>query len=144
MSLPRKKTVSQLVKKYRAKYPELEREILRKLIRLENPELFSREKTRNPSSNLRNLDRHLGKAFKNAEPKTAEKAEPLKEQIEREKLSPTTVQALAGCNEPFYFRRLPDKSKPIYVPQVKPRRLPEHIPNPDEIDEANRSQKEKK
>jgi hypothetical protein len=47
--------VPQIVKKYMQKYPELDRDVLRKLIRLEF-------KITNPSE-LKKLDRCLGKAF---------------------------------------------------------------------------------
>lgn len=57
MSPRRDKTVVSLAEKYKSRFPRLERPILRKLIRLENPDLF-----RNPS-NLRKLDRTLGKLF---------------------------------------------------------------------------------
>lgn len=59
MSPNRVKTVSQLVEKYRRDYPELDRDLIRKLIRLENPELFS-----NSYANLKQLDRLLAKSFK--------------------------------------------------------------------------------
>jgi hypothetical protein len=54
----RNKIVPQLVEKYKTKYPGLDRDLLRKLIRLENPGLF----LKNPS-NLKKLDRYLRKAF---------------------------------------------------------------------------------
>jgi len=63
MSPKRDKTVPQLVEKFRREYPHLERSLLRKLIRLENPHLF-----KNNPSNLKTLDRHLKKAFKNEDP----------------------------------------------------------------------------
>jgi len=59
MSLLKTKSVSQLVKTYQTRYPELDRDLLRKLIRLEN-------KIENPSE-LKKLDRHLAKAFKNTQ-----------------------------------------------------------------------------
>jgi hypothetical protein len=62
MSLKRSKDVPQLVKKYRAKYPELDRDLLRKLIRLENPDLFLKGKNLKCDSNLKKLDRYLRKA----------------------------------------------------------------------------------
>ena len=60
MSSAKRLNVPQLVKSYREKYPTVDRDLLRKLIRLEN-------KIENPSE-LKKLDRHLGKAFKNTEP----------------------------------------------------------------------------
>lgn len=74
LSPKRRKDVSQLVEKYRRQFPTLERPLLRKLIRLENPEVF-----KNNPSNLKTLDRHLGKAFKNepAQLKELQKAEGL-------------------------------------------------------------------
>jgi len=58
MSLNRDKSVSQLVTKYLKKYPNLDRDLVRKLVRLENPELFFKN-----ASNLRKLDRHLKKQY---------------------------------------------------------------------------------
>ena len=63
MSLKRSKDVPQLVEKYRAKYPQLDRDLLRKLIRLENPDLFDEKRNKNYASNLKKLDRYLRKAF---------------------------------------------------------------------------------
>ena len=63
MSLKRSKDVPQLVEKYRAKYPQLDRDLLRRLIRLENPGLFLKEKNKNYGNNLKKLDRYLRKAF---------------------------------------------------------------------------------
>ena len=57
MSPKRDKTVPHLVEKYLDKYPGLDRDLLRKLIRLEN-------KIENPSE-LKKLDMYLRKAFKN-------------------------------------------------------------------------------
>ena len=57
MSPKHYKNVPQLVEKYRRKYPELDRDLLRKLIRLEN-------KIDHPSE-LKKLDRYLKKAFEN-------------------------------------------------------------------------------
>jgi hypothetical protein len=56
MSPNRDNTIAKLVRDYRIKYPDYERPLLRKLIHLEN-------KITNPSE-LKKLDRHLGKAFK--------------------------------------------------------------------------------
>ncbi|MEM3695001.1 MAG: hypothetical protein QXJ11_03470 [Candidatus Bathyarchaeia archaeon] len=56
MSVYKGLDVPQLVKKYREKYPELDRDLLRKLIRLE-------AKITNPSQ-LKKLDRYLAKEFK--------------------------------------------------------------------------------
>lgn len=55
VSTSNKQNVPELVKKYRSKYPELDRDLLRKLIRLEN-------KIENPSE-LKKLDRCLRKSF---------------------------------------------------------------------------------
>lgn len=63
MSPRRNSNVARLVEKYKNKYSELDRDLLRKLIRLENPHLFSAEKNVNYLSNLRKLDRKLKKAF---------------------------------------------------------------------------------
>jgi len=63
MSLKRNKDVPKLVEKYRAKYPDLDRDLLRKLIRLENPDLFFEGKNLKYYNNLKNLDRYLRKAF---------------------------------------------------------------------------------
>lgn len=52
MSLRKDKTVSQIVEKYMRQYSSLDRDLVRKLIRLENPNL-----------NLRTVDRHLKKAY---------------------------------------------------------------------------------
>ena len=57
MSPKRDKSVPQLVEKYLETYPGLDRDLLRKLIRLEN-------KIENPSE-LKKLDRYLRIAFKN-------------------------------------------------------------------------------
>jgi hypothetical protein len=63
MSLKKGKDVPQLVEKYRTKYPELDRDLLRKLIRLENPDRFPKGKSLKYYSNLKKLDRYLRKAF---------------------------------------------------------------------------------
>jgi len=63
MSLKRSKSVPKLVEKYRAKYPQLNRELLRRFIRLENPDLFDEKRNKNYASNLKKLDRYLRKAF---------------------------------------------------------------------------------
>lgn len=68
MSLKRSKDVPQLVEKYRAKYPEVDRDLLRKLVRLENPSLFLKERNKNYANNLKKLDRHLRKAFETHPP----------------------------------------------------------------------------
>jgi hypothetical protein len=52
MSLKRDKTVSQIIEKLRQQYPTLDRDLVRRLIRLENPKL-----------NLRTVDRHLKRSF---------------------------------------------------------------------------------
>jgi len=57
MSVNRPLDVPQLVKKYRDRYSELDRDLLRKIIRSEN-------KITNPSE-LKKLDRYLRKAFEN-------------------------------------------------------------------------------
>ena len=59
MSPKRDRTVLEIVEKYRRKFKLLERPLLRKLIRLENPEIFKPE-----SSKLKTLDRALRKLFK--------------------------------------------------------------------------------
>ncbi|MGA2680884.1 MAG: hypothetical protein ABSF44_03685 [Candidatus Bathyarchaeia archaeon] len=61
MSLKKDKSVPQLVQKYKHQFPDLERDLLRRLIRVENPNLFL-----DNSSNLKKLDRYLKKAFENA------------------------------------------------------------------------------
>jgi len=63
MSPKRYNDVPQLVEKTKAKYPEVDRDLLRKLIRLENPNLFHKQKNQSYRSNLKKLDRHLKKAF---------------------------------------------------------------------------------
>jgi hypothetical protein len=68
MSLKRSKDVLQLVEKYRAKYPQLDRDLLRRLIRLENPDIFLKEKNKNYGNNLKTLDRYLRKAFETRPP----------------------------------------------------------------------------
>lgn len=73
MSPKRRKDVSQLVEKYRSQFPDLERPLLRKLIRLEHPELF-----KNNPSNRKTLDRHLKRAFKHKEPSFRTKEKPSK------------------------------------------------------------------
>ncbi|MCJ7763412.1 hypothetical protein MUP38_08175 [Candidatus Bathyarchaeota archaeon] len=65
MSLKRSKDVPKLVEKYRAKYPQLDRDLLRRLIRLEHPDLFDEKRNKNYASNLKKLDRYLRKAFEN-------------------------------------------------------------------------------
>ena len=57
MSLSKRKDVPQLVKKYRENLPNIDRDLLRRLIRVEN-------NITNPSD-LKKLDRYLAKAFKN-------------------------------------------------------------------------------
>jgi hypothetical protein len=57
MSLKHNRNVPKLVKFYKEKYPTLDRDLLRRLIRLEN-------KIENPSE-LKKLDRHLKQAFGN-------------------------------------------------------------------------------
>lgn len=59
MSFKGGKNVPQLVSKMRADYPQLDRDLIRKLIRLENPDLFKD----NPS-NLKKLDRYLKRSYK--------------------------------------------------------------------------------
>jgi hypothetical protein len=51
--LKRDKTVSQIVEKYMRQYPNYDRDLIRKLIRIDKPGAF----------NLRTLDRHLKIAF---------------------------------------------------------------------------------
>ena len=63
MSPRRNSNVAELVKIYTNRYPKLDRDLLRKLIRLENPILFSKKENISYLSNLRQLDRKLKKAF---------------------------------------------------------------------------------
>jgi hypothetical protein len=65
MSLKKDKSVPQLVEKYRHSKQtcNLERDLLRKLIRIENPKLFSESENLSYSSNLKKLDRYLKKSF---------------------------------------------------------------------------------
>lgn len=63
MSPRQDKTVFKVTQKYRSIYPTLDRDLLRKLIRLENPSLFS-----NSTANLKQLDRCLKKIFENFHP----------------------------------------------------------------------------
>jgi hypothetical protein len=63
MSSRRYSNVAELVEKYTNRYPTLDRDLIRKLIRIENPHLFSEEKNASYLSNLRKLDRKLKKAF---------------------------------------------------------------------------------
>lgn len=56
--MKRDKSVPELVQKYRHRWPDLERDLLRKLMRIENPKLFL-----NNPSNLKKLDRHLKREF---------------------------------------------------------------------------------
>jgi hypothetical protein len=64
MSPKKDKNVAELVEKYKSKYSTLDRDLLRKIIRLENPLLFSEGKTPYYLSNLRKLDRHMRKTYK--------------------------------------------------------------------------------
>lgn len=68
MSLRANSDVAQLVRKYKTRYPKLDRDLLRKLIRLENPNLFSKKENTGYLSNLRKLDRKLKKAFESEKP----------------------------------------------------------------------------
>jgi len=63
MSPKQYNNVPQLVEKYKAKYLGVERDLLRKLIRLENPNLFHKEKNRSYRNSLKKLDRYLKRAF---------------------------------------------------------------------------------
>ena len=56
--MKRDKTIQYLVTDYRFNFHYLERPLLRKLIRLENPDLF-----KNKDSNLKTLDRWLKKSY---------------------------------------------------------------------------------
>jgi hypothetical protein len=82
MSLNKGKSVSQLVKIYRTKYSKLDRDLLRRMIRVEN-------KITNPSE-LKKLDRYLKKEFKNrVDRKESLEEKPLGRQLsksERERL----------------------------------------------------------
>ena len=64
MSVKKGKDVFELVRNYRAGHPTMKRSEIRKNIRLQNPDLFSSEKTSSSASNLKKLDRYLGRAFK--------------------------------------------------------------------------------
>lgn len=64
----KKKSVSQIVEKYRGKHPEMDRSTLRKRIRLENLDVFDDKRNKSSASNLRKLDRCLRKEFKTHPP----------------------------------------------------------------------------
>jgi len=68
MSPNKNKSVPQLVEKYKQNKQtcDLDRDLMRRLIRLENPDLFL-----NNPSNLKKLDRYLRKAFANSKPISA-------------------------------------------------------------------------
>jgi hypothetical protein len=74
MSPKRDKTVSNLVEKYTSSNPELKRPIIRRIIIGENPQIFKQN-----LSNIRKLDRHLRKAFRDKS-KTQTTCLPLKGQ----------------------------------------------------------------
>jgi hypothetical protein len=68
MSPKRSVPVPKLVEKYRAEFPSTPRPYLRRLIRAENPSLF-----KNNPSNLKQLDRWLGKSYKKQNYNSAKK-----------------------------------------------------------------------
>lgn len=83
MSLPSRRNVSKIVEKYRREFPDLERPLLRRLIRAEN-------KIVNPSE-LRKLSRYLKKAYEvQPQPKRRE----LKPQPEENKFHILTAEEL--------------------------------------------------
>lgn len=104
MSLTSGKTVPEIVENYRKQFPTLERPLLRRLIRSENKELFG-----NPS-NLKQLDRHLRKAFKTALPVTPARALTTIAAPAPRNLA-WALDALAGYHEPVYFKRLDQKKE---------------------------------
>ena len=75
MSLKRNKNVAELVEKYLKdkELQNLERDLLRRIIRVENPALFNPQ-NESYSSNLRKLDRYLKKVY-NKKPNRILKAE---------------------------------------------------------------------
>ena len=108
MSLETRANVPQLVEKYRKKYPTLDRDLLRKLIRLEN-------KIGNPSE-LKKLDRYLRKEFQNSnskEDETYQKEEALDKQgffdwlerrAERKRLEKERNRKEVLINQDVYLR----------------------------------------
>lgn len=60
----RHKTVAELPEIYIKRYPYLDRDLLRKLIRLEKPVFFATQNDITNNSNLRKLDHHMKKAFR--------------------------------------------------------------------------------
>ena len=128
MSPKHRKDVSQLVEKYKRELPYLERPLLRRLIRVENPQLFKN----NPSmaSNLKTLDRHLKKAFETKKPsfQTEEKlSKPSrlnifeylkwKKQDEYEKLD--ECLRLAYCNSAIHREEMYlDDDDPEYLKKI--------------------------
>ena len=106
MSPRHRNDVLQLVEKYRGKYPDLDRDLVRKLIRLDNPKLFGEN---NPSraTNLKALDRKLGESFKkeknqidseNSQEVKSVKSNRSDSKAERKKLE-EEERRLAGCEE---------------------------------------------
>jgi len=106
MSLKSRDTVPEIVENYRKQFPTLERPLLRRLIRSENKELFG-----NPS-NLKQLDRHLRKAFKTALPVTPARAlTTIAAPAPAPRNLAWALDALAGYHEPVYFKRLDQKKE---------------------------------
>jgi hypothetical protein len=63
--MKRSKTVPELVKKYKQKYPNAPKSYLRRLIRAENKELFVNLNGTEKSSEVRKLSRYLKQAYEN-------------------------------------------------------------------------------
>jgi hypothetical protein len=89
VSPKRDRTVRQIVEKYRRKYPELERPLIRKLIRLKHREIF-----KPLSSKLKTLDRELKRSF-NLNPHTLL---PIAIKLEKERMD------ILGTLEMFNFQ----------------------------------------
>ena len=84
--MKRDKSVAELVEKYTEKYPYHDRDLLRKLIRLENPTIFAPQ---NPSylGQLRKLDRYLRKEFNGRAKKPVRKGRILNEETYNDALT---------------------------------------------------------
>lgn len=98
MSLRQKKNVSELVEKCRIKYSQAERKVLRKIIRLENPDI-----------NTRTLDRHLRRSFEKAvaeKPKQSEQETAKVATSYMPKVFFNVTQRLS--NDPHTKRQLPN------------------------------------
>jgi hypothetical protein len=63
MSLKDNKNVAYLAEKYTRDLPNVERDLIRRLIRVENPDFFSEQQNSSYLSNLRKLDRKLETIF---------------------------------------------------------------------------------